>query len=149
MSYFKYFPLALKTSSYNSSPSFQRTDFCCVHKQLTVSKLGGGWGENRINHSSFSLFAFENSVSGKDRGYGLIKVPSNAFFQQKLLRMCTVIKLLKMDVWWVAVRVLETHVRNNVTWFPVSQEVVSKGRSNFLKETIPITLGCIIIANFF
>lgn len=111
--------------------------------------MDGGWGENRINHSSFSVFVFENSVSGKDRGYGLIKVPSNAFFQQKLLRMCTVIKLLKMDMWWVAVRVLETHVRNIVTWFPVSQEVVSKGRSNFLKETIPITLGCIIIANFF
>lgn len=119
------------------SPSFQKIDFCCVHKQLTVRKLNGWWGENRINHSSFRLFVFEYSVSGKDRGYVLSKVPSNAFFQQKLLRMSSVTKPLKMDMQWVAVRVLETHVRNNVVWFPISPEVLSKGRSNFLKERDP------------
>lgn len=90
------------------SPSFQKTDFCCVHKQLTVSKLGGGWGENRIKRSSFRFFVFENSVSGEDKGYVLSKVPSNAFFQQKLLRMCSATRLLRMDMQCMAVRVLET-----------------------------------------
>lgn len=41
----------------------------------------------------------------------------------------------------VVVRILETCVRNNVLWFPISHEVLSKGRSNFLNGKSPHNSG--------
>ena len=90
------------------SPGFQKTDSCCVHKQLTVSKLGEGWGEHNTNRSSFRPFVFENSVSGKDMGFVLSKVPSHAFLQPKLRRMGSVTSPRRMDRQRVAARLLET-----------------------------------------